>query len=331
MGGMHMTDPKLRLFLLHDYFTEQTDDAHTVTVPALIAYLAENGILTDRRTVYADIERLRAYGMDIEKRRTKTHDYYLATRDFELPELKLLVDAVQSCRFLTQTKSRSLIEKLERLASRHQAAQLSRQVYVQNRVKTGNERIYYNVDSIHTAIQRSRKISFQYCQYTLGKTLEPRRGGALYVVSPYLLAWAEDNYYLIADHPAHAGLAHFRVDKMQHVTVRDEPHAPLDPLFDPAAYAKSMFSMYAGSREWLELRFHNALIGVVIDRFGTDVQIIRADDVSFFVRALVTVSPAFFGWLTQFGAEAEIVAPEDARRRMAQQLANAAGRYESTT
>lgn len=322
-----MTDPKLRLFLLRDFFFEQTDDQHTVTVPEIIAYLASHGILADRRTVYADIERLRGCGMDIEKRRTKTHDYYLAARDFELPELKLLVDAVQSCRFLTRAKSQSLIEKLERLASRHQAAQLSRQVYVQNRVKTGNERIYYNVDSIHTAIQSLRKISFQYCQYTMDKALAPRRDGALYVVSPYLLTWAEDNYYLIADHPEHTGLAHFRVDKMLHVGVLAELRAPLDPLFDPAAYAKSMFFMYAGEREWLELRFANALIGVVIDRFGLDVQITQTDDASFYVRAPVAVSPAFYGWLAQFGAEAEIISPASARQGMAAQLADAAGQY----
>lgn len=327
IGGIRLTDPKLRLFLLRDYFLQQTDEAHTVTVQRLIAYLADNGIATDRRTVYADIKRLAGYGMDIVKRRSKTHDYYLAARDFELPELKLLVDAVQSCRFLTQAKSRSLIEKLGRLTSRFQAAQLKRQVYVQNRVKTDNERIYYNVDSIHEAIQSYRKISFQYCQYTLTKTLEPRRGGALYTVSPYLLAWAEDNYYLIADHPEHDGLSHFRVDKMLRVCVLHEPRTPLDPLFDPAAYAKSMFSMYVGSREWVTLRFASPLIGVVIDRFGTDVQITEADDAHFCVRALVSVSPAFLGWLIQFGGEAELVSPPDARARMVKQLKEAAERY----
>ena len=317
----------MRLFLLRDYFWQQTDETHTVTVPGLIAFLEGRGVVADRRTVYADIRRLIAYGMDIVKRRGRTHDYYLAGRDFELAELKLLVDAVQSCRFLTQTKSETLIRKLEQLTSVHQAAQLSRQVYVQNRVKTDNERIYYNVDSIHTAIQNAKKISFQYCQYTPEKTLAPRRGGALYIVSPYLLTWAEDNYYLIGDHPAHDGLAHFRVDKMLRVSVLDAARAPLDPLFDPAAYAKTMFSMYAGNREWVEIRFDASLIGVVLDRFGTDVQISGDGEAQFRVRAPVAVSPAFFGWLAQFGEQAELLSPPGARARMAKQLAAAAARY----
>lgn len=322
-----MHDPKLRIFYLRDYFLVHTDEAHPVTVPKLLAYLQNLGISSDRRTVYSDIGRLQNMGMDIVKRRGKTYDYYLAKRDFELPELKLLVDAVQSCRFLTLKKSDALIHKLTRLTSCHQATQLERQVYVQNRVKTDNERIYYNVDSIHNAIQQSKKISFQYCQYTLDKSLKPRRGGAQYVVSPYLLAWADDNYYLIADHPEHGALAHFRVDKMLGVNVVDAPRAtPQSPL-DPAAYAKSMFSMYAGDRQWVEVQFDRALIGVAIDRFGTDVQIVRTDASTFTIRALVTVSPAFFGWLFQFGDQALILSPANVRADMAALLGRISTAY----
>ncbi len=322
-----MADPKLRIFLIRDYFLQNTDENHTVTVPELAAYLGVHGIATDRRTVYADIRRLKSLGMDIEKRRSKTHDYYLGGREFELAELKLLVDAVQSCRFLTRKKSDALIQKLAGLTSRFQAEQLARQVYVQNRVKTDNERIYYNVDSIHLAVQQARKIAFQYCQYTLTKSLRPRRNGEKYIVSPYLLTWAEDNYYLIADHPEHEGLSHFRVDKMLDVAVLDEPRTPLAAAFDPAVYAKTMFSMYVGDREWVEMRFDQSLIGAVVDRFGTDVQIIRSHEDAFTVRALVSVSPAFFGWLFQFGGKARILVPSDARRRMAAQLSGALAEY----
>ena len=324
-----MADPRMRLFLLRDFFLKNTDDAHTVTTPELMSYLSQNGIDVDRRTIYGDIALLKQTGMAIEMRRSRTCDYYLASRDFELAELKLLVDAVQSCRFLTVKKSAALIKKLEGLASRYQAAQLSRQVYVQNRLKTDNERIYYNVDSIHAAIQNASKISFQYCQYTLDKALAPRHGGALYVVSPYLLTWAEDNYYLIGDHPTHEGLAHFRVDKMRNVAVLQEPRAVLGPLFDPAAYAKSMFSMYAGERAWLKMEFADELIGVVVDRFGADVPILQKNDRTFEVQALVSVSPSFFGWLAQFGSKARILAPSQARLEMKALLSQALEGYDA--
>ncbi|MEG1524140.1 MAG: WYL domain-containing protein [Clostridia bacterium] len=324
-----MTNPKLRIFLLLEYFFKNTDESHTVTIPGLIEYLDSEGIVADRRTLYADLALLKESGMEIIKRRTRTHDYYLGTRDFELAELKLLVDAVQSCRFLSTKKSAALIKKLEGLTSRYQAAQLSRQVFVQNRIKTDNERIYYNVDSIHDAIHFAKKISFQYCQYTMEKTLKPRRDGILYIVSPYLLTWAEDNYYLIADHPKYEGLVHFRVDKMIQVSVLQECRRQLSPLFDPVAYAKSMFSMYAGDREWVELTFDQSLIGVAIDRFGTDVAITPLDDSHFAVHALVSVSPAFFGWLLQFGDKARIIAPDDARERMIALLTQAQRNYET--
>lgn len=312
-----MTDPKLRLFLLRDYFLRETDEKHTVTVPALMAYLSAQGLHgVDRRTIYADIALLKGYGMDIEKRRTRTHDYYLATRDFEPPELKLLVDAVQASRFITERKSAQLIGKLEALTSRHLAAQLSRQVYVHNRVKTDNERIYYNVDTIHEAIAHNRRVCFQYCQYTITKSLVPRRGGAFYEVSPYLLAWADDNYYLIADHPVHEGLAHFRVDKMLSVCMSEQPRARRSDAIDPAAYAKTMFSMYAGEQTHVELRFEHGLVGAVIDRFGRDISIIKQDEAGFSVRVQVAVSPAFFGWLLQFGKHAAITAPEKVRAQM---------------
>lgn len=322
-----MADHRLRLMLLKEYFLQNTDETHTVTTPELLSYLADNEIDVDRRTVYSDIALLKSTGMDIQKRRTRTHDYYLASRSFSLPELKLLVDAVQSCRFLTGEHSTALIEKLERLASRYQAAQLSRQVYVQNRLKSGNALVYRNVDSIHTAIQSCMQIRFQYCQYGMDKRLHPRRDGMFYEISPYLLTWAEDNYYLIGNHPMHEGLAHYRVDKMQNVAVTNAARVPLSPLFDPAEYAKSMFSMYAGQREWVEMEFNSDLIGVVMDRFGTDVPIHATDAAHFSVRALVSVSPSFFGWLLQFGEQARILAPADAKERMGALLTSAAQNY----
>lgn len=322
-----MVDQRLRLLFIRDYFFENTDETHTVTVPELIAAIMAAGFTADRRTVYTDIKSLCAYGMDIRKRRSKTHDYYLASRTFELAELKLMVDAVQSARFLTAKKSDRLIQKLSNLTSRHHARQLSRYVHVQNRVKTDNERIYQTVDAIHAAVRDGRKIGFRYCQYTQSGTLRPRRGGETYVVSPYLLSWAEDNYYLIADHPVHTGPTHYRVDKMTDVTVLEEALTPPERALEPADYAKKLFSMYAGDETWVELAFDEALIGAAIDRFGTDVTIRQTDDGACIVRAKVAVSPSFFGWLFQFGDQVTIVSPADVRMRMAQLLAQTQRRY----
>lgn len=322
-----MMDPRKRILFVLNFLFENTDECHTVTVPELVAHLNNCGFPVDRRAVYADIDLLRELGINIQKRRTRTHNYYLESRRFEMAELKLLVDAVQSCRFLTVTKSKQLIQKLETLASKYQAVQLSRQVFVQNRIKTDNERIYSNVDSIHEAIQKAEKISFQYCQYTIQKTLTARRNGAYYIVSPYLLTWADDNYYLIGDHPYHEGLSHYRVDKMMDVTVIGETRKPLGPLFDPVAYAKSMFSMYAGERRWMEIAFDHSLAGVVIDRFGTDVCLFPLNDSTFLIRALISVSPAFFGWMLQFGDKAKIISPAEDREHMVALMEQALKNY----
>ncbi len=311
-----MAESRRRLLLIREYFLENTDEQHPVTMPELIAYLGAKGVDADRRAVYEDIALLRECGMDILMRRSRTCDYYLASRPFEFAEVKLLVDAVQASRFLTARKSCALIGKLGSLTSRHQAAQLERSVYVQNRVKAGNERAYYNVDCIHKALQSGRKIAFQYCQYTFSRQLCPRRDGQTYVVSPCLMAYADDNYYLIADHPTHEGFAHYRVDKMIQVRMLNERAAPLDPSFDPAAYARTVFSMFAGERRWVELSFDRALIGAVIDRFGADVPIAPRDETTFAVHAPVCVSPAFFGWLFQFGGGARILGPDDVKEWM---------------
>ena len=208
-----MNQSKLKLLYLLEILWKDTDEEHTLTVPQLISRLEQRGISAERRSVYDDIQSLRDWGLDILERRTRTHGYYLASRTFELPELKLLVDAVQSSRFITVKKSQQLIKKIGSLTSRQEAGQLSRQVYVANRVKTGNEGIYYNVDEIHKAISQNRQISFQYAEYTLTKGVRHRRGGERYLVSPYILSWDDENYYLIAYHPRYEGLAHFRVDR----------------------------------------------------------------------------------------------------------------------
>lgn len=325
-----MVDPKLRLFCLQELFLRETDDEHRLSMREIIARLNAQGIPADRRTVYADLALLQMRNMDIMRARVgRQQVYWLASREFELAELKLLVDAVQASRFLSRKKSSSLISKLECLASRYQAEQMERAVYVKNRVKTDNASVYYSVDAIHEAMQKGKRLSFQYCQYTLSRKLEPRRGGMRYVVTPQLLCWADDNYYLIADHPQHAGLTHYRVDKMASASVCEE-NAGKSAKLDAAAYARTMFGMYAGACEWVEMAFDGSLIGAVIDRFGADVSISPCEEAAegFFCRALVAVSPAFYGWMAQFGDLARICSPDSVRLGMMKLLDGARAGYE---
>jgi predicted DNA-binding transcriptional regulator YafY len=238
--------------------------------------------------------------------------YYLAERPFELAELKLLVETVQASRFLTVKKSRELIGKIEKLASKAEAGQLQRQVYVANRIKTANESLYYIVDDIHRAIQNNAQIAFQYLEWNLEKNLIPRKGGKTYQVSPWALTCKDENYYLIAHDEEEDIIKHFRVDKLGHVKVLENVSrqgAELFERFDIAEYANKTFGMYGGRDEMVTLEFENRLIGVVIDRFGKELTIRKRDENYFSVRVPVTVSGQFFGWLTGLGVGAKITAP----------------------
>lgn len=319
---------KLRLLYLMQLFLEKTDEEHPITVPQMIDALAARGLPAERRSLYDDIKTLRLFGMDIVTSRSRTVGYFLGSREFELAELKLLVDAVQASRFITLKKSRELIKKLERLTSAGQASQLSRQVYVAGRVKAMNESIYYNIDELHRAISLKRQISFQYYEYTLDKELRPKRGGERYTVSPYLLSWDDENYYLVAYHERYGGLSHFRVDKMAHICVEEKPVRPLERELDAADYAKRTFGMVVGDEQQVTVEFDRALIGVILDRFGKETPISATPDGNMFTAQLcVAVSPAFFAWLFQFGAKARILSPEPVARAMHEHLAQTLARY----
>lgn len=307
-----MPNQKLKLLHLVKILEEQTDELHTMTVPQLIDALAAVGIMAERKSIYDDLEALRRFGLDIVTVRGRTTGHYLASRTFELAELKLLVDSVQSSKFITVKKSMELIGKLESLTSRHEARQLRRQVYVLGRIKTMNESIYYNIDEIHTGISQNRKISFKYFEYTVAKERRFRRNGARYLVSPMALTRDDENYYLLAFDSETGILKHYRVDKMVDIAVTEQPREGQEVFagIDMAAYTSRIFSMYGGEEETVRLRFGNELIGVVIDRFGKDVLIVQSDEKGFTVQVRVFVSPQFFGWLCSFGGKAAVVSPE---------------------
>jgi len=301
---------KLKILYLMRILLSQTDEAHPVSVGELIARLADYGVSAERKTIYDDIEALRRFGVDIVMEKSKSFGYYVAARDFELPELKLLADAVQSSKFITEKKSMQLIKKLEGLASTHDAGKLRRQVYVRNRVKSMNESIYYSVDALHEAISEGKKISFKYFDYNIEKERVFRRDGARYIVSPIVLSWNEENYYLIAHSDEREGLSHYRVDKMSGVKKLDENRSDSTESFDLANYSKKVFGMFGGEETNVKLRMHNTLANTAIDRFGKDITMIANGDQHFTVSVRIALSPVFYGWLFQFGELCEVVFPQ---------------------
>ena len=308
---------KLKLLYIIKLLSENTDENHPASTADIIAYLESNGIHSERKSIYDDIARLIDFGYDIIQVHSRLGGgYYMAGREFELPELKLLVDAVQSSRFITTRKSRSLIKKLEQLAGKHDAGKLQRQVYVAGRIKTENESIYYSIDHIHSAIQDNKKISFQYLDWNLKKQLVPRDKQER-VVSPWALIWREENYYLAAFDSQDRIMKHYRVDKMGHVKVLKDAREGMEQFekTDPAIYSNQTFGMFAGQEEIVTLQFPNRLIGVVLDRFGKDVDIRPMTDRIFRIRAKVAVSGQFFGWLAGIGREAVIINPVSVRNQ----------------
>lgn len=310
-----MANKKLKLLYLARFLQEETDEQHPKTLQDMLSYLAAHGITAERKSVYDDLELLSLYGMDVQSVRGKTYGYFLGQRDFQLPELKLLIDVVQSSPFLTQSKSMELINKLEHLTSRPNARQLRRQVYVLGRVRTHNEQLYYAVDGLHTAINDDRQVTFRYFDWQPDGSKAYRRDGALYRVDPVALC-VDRHYYLVSYDPAIEDYRHYRVDRMEGLTVTDTPRDPLPEGFDLGRYVKTIFDMYNGRTETVRLRFDRALTNVVIDRFGADAHI-HPDGGSVVVTAPVEVGPTFFGWLAQFGPQAELLSPEDVRQEFA--------------
>ncbi len=316
---------KLKLFYIMQMLSEHTDEEHVISTKEIIERLASHDIKAERKSIYTDIQCLQDFGVDVmQKKGRGENGYYLASREFELAELKLLVDAVQASRFITAKKSRDLIKKLEKLTSRFQAHQLQRQVYVTGRVKTENEKIYYNVDSIYNAIEENVRISFQYTEWSLEKELVPKRKGARYQVSPWGLVWEDDNYYLVAYEESAGKIKHYRVDKMQDTRLRADKRTGQEHFenFNIAEYAKKTFGMYGGEEQWVTLKLPKKLFGVIMDRFGreTDVRVLKDGDIR--VRIKAAVSGQFFGWLCGLGDTVSIQAPEDVKEQYRKWLKN---------
>lgn len=318
---------KAKILILLKILEQRTDEEHRMTVPQILDALAQEGVPSERKSVYSDIATLRAMGCDVELQRGPGGGYYIANRRFQLPELKLLVDAVQSSQFITRRKSRELIGKLSGLASEYQAQKLRRQVFVSGRAKSMNESAYYTVDVLYEAIDSDRMVEFRYSDWGLDRRRHPRRGGKPYRVSPWALVWENNSYYLIAyeDYEEPYGIRHYRVDKMSAVKKTEVPRRgkELYDQFDLSAYVQSMFNMYGGPVRKVTLQCENRLASAMLDRFGTGVNpCVEEDGQHFHITVPVAVSPQFLGWICGFGTAVRILEPEEV---CAQMTALAAG------
>ena len=319
------TKQKLKLIYLIKIMMEKTDDEHYITMPEIIEALDKYGVTAERKSIYADIEAIRELGIDIiGEQKGKTYYYHVGGRQFEIAELRLLVDVIQSAKFITAKKSNELIKKLESLASIHEARQLQRQVCVIGRTKTVNENIYYNVDEIHKAITSNMKIKFQYFQWNVKKEMELRKNGEFYEISPWALSWDDENYYMIGFDAEANIIKHYRVDKMLKIESLEEKREgkELFDTFDIAAYSRKSFGMYGGEEEFVRLQCDNSLAGVIVDRFGADVMMTAGDEESFYVNVHVAVSKPFLGWLFALGNKVKIISPAEVVDEMKNMIQN---------
>lgn len=316
------TNQKFKLYHLAQIMLEKTDDEHYITMPEILSALEAYGVTADRKSIYNDLRDLEVLGIEVEGEPVGgRYHYHVLNRPFELPELKLLVDAIQSSKFITERKTNALIKKLERLVSQYDAVKLQRQVYVSGRIKTMNESIYYTVDAIHNAISEKRKIRFQYYQWNVKKEMELRHGGAFYHISPWGLSWDDENYYLVGYDSEADTLKHYRVDKMLHIQMSDEKREGQEHFerLNMADYAKKSFGMFGGKEQKVKLLVKNELAGVMIDRFGKDIMMIPKEEKYFTVNVDVHISNQFLGWVFSLGDGVKIISPDEVVEQMKQE------------
>ncbi len=302
---------KQRLLALMEILARETDENHRLPAEEIKALLRQRGIPTERKSIYRDISVLQEMGWDILSSR---QGYFLASREFELAELKLLADAVQCAHCITEKKTYELLGKLEKLTSRHQAIQLHRQLQLVGRSKTENEQIYYNVDTLYSAISENSQISFRYLDYRSDGSRVFRE--KIYIASPYGLCWDSENYYLVA-HTEERGRTHYRVDRMANISLLDTPREGAEKIgsLDMAQYAKQVFGMYGGEMTPVRMQFPESLCNSAVDKFGSDAMMVPQGDGTFTLTAHVAVSPVFFSWVFSFGGRVRILEPESVRQQ----------------
>lgn len=322
---------KLKLLYIMKILLKQSDESHFLTVSDIIRELSVYGITAERKSIYTDICLLEKFGLDIECVRKKANNYFVGDRDFQITELILLIDAVQSSKFITRRKSDELINKIVSLVSLHEAKELKKHLTRSNLLKTTNESVYYNVDSIYRAIKFRKKVKFKYFDYTINKDIKYRGNGNYYIVSPYILDWYEDKYYMLAYHDKYNKIVPFRVDRMTKVNVSDE-NRPINIEYDnydfESSINKSFNMFYSSEVKKVEIEFSKKLVNNVIDKFGREVILYNKTEKTFCVSVDVDVSDAFLGWIFKFGNQVKIIHPESVIEKLKKHVSNILSMYE---
>lgn len=299
---------------------EKTDDEHALTMSQIMEELERYDVSAERKSIYADFQDMTdKMGIEIIKEQIGRETYYhVGSREFEVAEIKILIDAIQSSKFITQIKSRELITKIKKLVSEHQARQLQRQVYINDRVKNMNESVYYTVDDIFTAINQNKKIRFKYYKWSIEKKLIPRHNGDWFVVSPWALTWDDENYYMVAFDDFDHKIKHYRVDKMMRILVEESMREGKEVFknFDMAVYTKATFGMFSGQKTKVHIQFPNSMCGVFIDRFGKEVNFRTVDEETSMLAVDVAISYQFFGWIFSLGKNVKVTGPKEVVERM---------------
>ena len=309
---MDTSSTKKRLLLILELLYKTTDESHPVSTVDITNYLDEKGFQIDRKTLRSDLRLLISMGYDIVVVKSSPNKYFWGERTFEIPELKMLLDAVSSARFISETKSKQLTKKIMSLAGMQQREQLKRHVRAIGKTKADNKGLYYIIDTITEAINRKKKISFQYMEYNGRKEKILRNDGEVYILSPYVLYWNEDYYYVLGYSDKRERVTAFRIDRMKTPTIMDDDAVPKPEDFDVSAYSNKVFQMFSGEETTVELECDTALMKYVIDRFGIDVETEELLEDKFLAKVPVDLSPTFYGWVFQFGGGIRIIGPEEA-------------------
>ena len=322
---------KKKLILILRLLQDKSDENHYVSMSQILDYLNTYGVEAERKSIYSDIEALKELGYDIISVKGRDGGYFLGERDFELAELKILVDAIQASRFITAKKSKELIQKISNLGGTYNAQELKRDVFVLNRAKSKNDSFFYSVDAIHTALRDNKKISYKYVDYNVDKQVVYRHDGAVYDVSPLGLVWNNERYYLIGfDHHSQE-IRHYRVDRMKNLSVSSKNREiPAEyKEIDFGEYCNKFINMFSGDEKNVTVRFPVRLVNSVIDQFGDNV-ILHKENQDFFKGSFkVNVSVQFFGWLSSFGNDVEILEPKSVRTRYVEYMKDLLKRYDS--
>lgn len=314
---------KNRAIYVFKYLWDHTDEEHPATTKDIIKHLASLGISTTRKTVADDVSELQNGGFDIVVNRSRQNEYFIGSRHLEIPELKLIIDAVQAAKFISTKKSLDLINKISTLASPYQRDELKRNLFVDGKVKTSNEKVYYVVDTLCTAIQAKKAVTFKYIEYTAEKKKVYKHRGQVYIFSPYDMVWYSDAYYVLGFSESHGKVVKFRVDRMYNPTLSDKPYHAKPENYDISEFCRQVFSMYDGTPCTVELKCENSLMKSVIDRFGENVQTRPFDCTHFIATVEVSVSPTFFAWIFTYTGEIQIISPETVKQEYADRLKKA--------